>query len=323
MSNDRPVLGKHGRASPILSVSNVNNNNGYNGYNGYNSNNDYRRPKRGLGPLTFITNSNNENNNSNAYEQQESANIISLKITRPNGTPKSVIRKSAKHSPAIENVRREAAVYESLGPSHHIFPYEGSSLSMSPNSLGSNNARSAFSGSSNVYFNMEHMEGSTLADYMKVADIRLAEARDLITKTAEALKWLAKQGFTHGDIKLDNVYREKDGKIRIFDFGSSKSFLEHDNMQHANMWDVERDMTAFVTLIIEPLAPIVDRLHNVNKFMSGNVTSKPRPQQALINFYSAVIEEYGEKRGGKAKTRRTHKSRRSKTRKHKKTRHSK
>jgi serine/threonine protein kinase len=297
MSKDG-VLGKHGRASPNLSVL-INNNNDNN--NGYNSNNEFRRPK-GLGPLTFIGNSNN-NNNSNIYKQQESANIIPLKITRPNGTPKSVIRKSAKHSPAIENVRREAAVYETLGRSPYIFPYEGASLSMSPNSLASNNARSAFSGSSNVYFNMEHMEGSTLADYMKVTDIRLAEARDLITKTAKALRWLAAKGFTHGDIKLDNVYRDKTGKIRIFDFGSAKQFSANANMQHATLWDSARDIEAFVTWIITPLAPVVDKLRDVNLFAKPGTN----PQQSLDNFYSAVIREYGEKAGGKGHKTRKHK----------------
>lgn len=279
MSNVPPILGKHGRHN--LSNSN---------------NNSVKKPKLGLSPLSFL----GEN-----IDRQEIANIRRLTVTRSNGTPKTIMRKSAKYAPATNNVVREVAVYESLGSSPYIFPYEGSSTS--PNS--SNNARSAFSGPSNIYFNMEHMEGSTLADYMKTADIRLAEARDLITKTAYALKWLAKQGFTHGDIKLDNVYRDKTGKIRIFDFGSAKSFLEHDNMQHANMWDSARDMEAFVTWIIAPLAPVVDKLRDVNIFTKSGTN----PQQALNNFYSAVIREYGEKVGGKGR----------KTRKHKKTRHSK
>jgi serine/threonine protein kinase len=281
---------------------NNNNNSVYNS-NNENENKGYRRPKLGLNLSLMDKN-----------DIQESANIQQLTVRRPNGTPKTIMRKSAKYAPATNNVMREAAVYESLGTSPYIFSYEGSSGSPS----SSNNARSAFSNMSNVYFNMEHMEGATLADYKKTADIRLAEARTLITKTAEALRWLAEKGVTHGDIKLDNVYREKDGGIRIFDFGSSKTFLENPNMT-ATLWDVERDMTAFVKWIIEPIAPIVDRLINVNKFMSG----KPTPQEALINFYSAVIEEYGEKRGGKAKTRRTRKTRNRKTRKHKTTRYSK
>lgn len=284
MSNDRPTLGKHGRRN----LPNSNNNNSE--YNGD------KKPKLGLSPLNFL----GEN-----IDQQEIANIRRLTVTRSNGTPKTIMRKSAKYSPATKNVLHEAEVYKALGTSPYIFPYEGSSTS--PNS--SNNARSAFSGPPNVYFNMEHMEGSTLADYRKTADIRLAEARTLITKTAKALRWLATQGFTHGDIKLDNVYRDKTGKIRIFDFGSSKQFSANANMQHATLWDSARDMEAFVTWIIEPLAPIVDKLRHVNVFTKPGTN----PQDALNNFYSAVIREYGEKTGGKG----------HKTRKHKKIRYSK
>jgi serine/threonine protein kinase len=272
--------------------------------NSNNENNDFRRPKLGLNPLNFI----GEN-----VEQQERANVQPLTVKRHNGTPKSIMRKSAKYSPAINNVKHEAAVYEALGSSPYIFPYEG--LSLNSSSLNSNSSQSAFSNNPTVYFNMEHMEGSTLADYKKTADIRLAEARTLITKTAEALRWLAEKGFTHGDIKLDNVYREKDGGIRIFDFGSSKSFLENADMA----WDVERDMTSFVKWIIKPLIPGINKFEDVNKFIVGDIAT----QASLINFYSAVIEEYGEKTGGKAKTHQTRKTRNHKTRKHKKIRYSK
>lgn len=33
------------------------------------------------------------------------------------------------------------------------------------------------------------------------------------------LRWLAQQGYVHGDIKLDNFYRAADGRILLFDFG--------------------------------------------------------------------------------------------------------
>ena len=263
--------------------------NNLNSENGYNSNTPYPKIRRGITV-----------NTPQSPIQKQSANTTLLN--------NKTMRKSARYSPARENVEKEAAIYKTLDvyKSDYIFPYKGSSLN-SPTTTAS-----AFS---NVYFNMEHMEGSTLADYMKTMEIRLAEAHTLITKTAEALRWLAEKWFTHGDIKLDNVYREKDGGIRIFDFGSSKSFLENADMA----WDVERDMTSFVKWIIKPLIPGINKFEDVNKFIVGDIAT----QASLINFYSAVIEEYGEKTGGKAKTHQTRKTRNRKTRKHKTTRYSK
>ena len=67
-----------------------------------------------------------------------------------------------------------------------------------------------------VTIDFDWLDGEDVQKYLeKYPDDFLPIMRQILIQ----LRWLAQQGFIHGDIKLDNFYRTADGRILLFDFG--------------------------------------------------------------------------------------------------------
>ena len=73
-----------------------------------------------------------------------------------------------------------------------------------------------------VYLVMEYVQGSSLHEYMKAQpSSRLAEdaARSLIRQLLSILCYMHERGVSHRDSKLENIIIDKQGVIKLIDFG--------------------------------------------------------------------------------------------------------
>ncbi|MGH9335420.1 MAG: serine/threonine protein kinase, partial [Vicinamibacteria bacterium] len=76
---------------------------------------------------------------------------------------------------------------------------------------------------------MELIDGSTLQDLVeRQGPFGAAEALQIGITLCSALAAVHRQGLTHGDIKAQNVMREKGGRIVLMDFSSSRSIAKVD-----------------------------------------------------------------------------------------------
>ncbi|HET6498137.1 MAG TPA: serine/threonine-protein kinase, partial [Coriobacteriia bacterium] len=68
---------------------------------------------------------------------------------------------------------------------------------------------------------MEYVDGATLADLMSVADgpLTLDETAAVVEAVAEALEYAHDNGVLHLDLKPENVFVMRDGRVKVGDFG--------------------------------------------------------------------------------------------------------
>lgn len=217
------------------------------------------------------------------------------KIKNSSGAVRGIRKVVYAHSPGLfEPTRKEQVIYTTLkgtpGHERYILPYK----------QGSRNAGS-------VYLNFNWKDGSDLIDYLesrmksRSASLSTGERRDIIVRAATALKWLAEQGYIHGDIKFQNLYRDISGNIYLLDFGSASSIKSAQEIQ------IKREIGKF----IEMITPIADTVLTFNLTPYESDYSK-----AIIPFYDAIIRYYSNptQTGGRRyrrKTRRHAKKRRN------------
>jgi serine/threonine protein kinase len=69
------------------------------------------------------------------------------------------------------------------------------------------------------FFAMEHIEGESLADFIKRGDRSLERTIDLSIQICEGLDKAHRAGIIHRDIKPSNILIDRDGRAKILDFG--------------------------------------------------------------------------------------------------------
>ena len=74
----------------------------------------------------------------------------------------------------------------------------------------------------NFYLLMEFVDGLTLRQLLQSRKLAPEEALAIVPKICEALQYAHGQGIVHRDIKPENVLMDKEGRIKIADFGIAK-----------------------------------------------------------------------------------------------------
>lgn len=74
----------------------------------------------------------------------------------------------------------------------------------------------------NFYLLMEFVDGLTLRQLLHTRKLSPEEALAIVPKICEALQYAHEQGIVHRDIKPENILMDKDGRIKIADFGIAK-----------------------------------------------------------------------------------------------------
>jgi tRNA A-37 threonylcarbamoyl transferase component Bud32 len=72
------------------------------------------------------------------------------------------------------------------------------------------------------YLLMEYVDGVTLRQLLQTRKIAPEEALGIVPKICEALQFAHEQGVVHRDIKPENVLLDKQGRVKIADFGIAK-----------------------------------------------------------------------------------------------------
>ncbi|MDR0895222.1 MAG: SUMF1/EgtB/PvdO family nonheme iron enzyme [Prevotellaceae bacterium] len=82
-----------------------------------------------------------------------------------------------------------------------------------------------FEANNTAYIAMEHIEGTSLSEYVQSrGSLPEREAVDLIRQVAAALAYTHNQKIMHLDLKPANMLRRPDGIIKVIDFGLSKQY---------------------------------------------------------------------------------------------------
>jgi serine/threonine protein kinase len=72
------------------------------------------------------------------------------------------------------------------------------------------------------YLVMEFVDGLTLRQVIRNGKLSPAEALQIVPKICEALQYAHEQGIVHRDIKPENILLDKQGHVKIADFGIAK-----------------------------------------------------------------------------------------------------
>lgn len=72
------------------------------------------------------------------------------------------------------------------------------------------------------YFLMEFVDGPTLRDVVQAGQLAPEHALAIVPHLCDALQYAHDQGFVHRDIKPENILMDKDGAVKIADFGLSR-----------------------------------------------------------------------------------------------------
>jgi tRNA A-37 threonylcarbamoyl transferase component Bud32/TM2 domain-containing membrane protein YozV len=76
--------------------------------------------------------------------------------------------------------------------------------------------------SGRFYLLMEFVDGLTLRQLLQHGKLAPAEALNIVPKICEALQYAHEQGIVHRDIKPENILLDKQGRVKIADFGIAK-----------------------------------------------------------------------------------------------------
>ncbi|MBL8867210.1 MAG: serine/threonine protein kinase [Planctomycetia bacterium] len=79
------------------------------------------------------------------------------------------------------------------------------------------------------YFTMEYIPGGTLADRIKKGPIEARDAARLIADAADAVAAAHGQGIIHRDLKPSNILLDRDGTVKVTDFGLARH-ANHDEL---------------------------------------------------------------------------------------------
>jgi hypothetical protein len=220
--------------------------------------------------------------------------------------------------------KREIAVYQRLqgisGTEQYIMPYIGSTNISKMNQVES------------LFLNMGYLGGSDIIDYLKKnPGLPLEKRKKLIIKIAEALRWYSDQGFLHGDIKFDNLFRETNGNIRLIDLGLTLSLEDPIRIPYgtsgrmvridsARVGNIRNEMQTFRKNIIKELMSqeeITQELLNYLETAPDKIGLDLK--QTMNDFYTTIIaelEKSSSSSGGGTRRRHRHRKTHRKNRRH-------
>jgi serine/threonine-protein kinase len=79
------------------------------------------------------------------------------------------------------------------------------------------------------YFAMEYVDGASLATRILNQDLDLGECREIIRQTCNAISHLHSRNIIHRDIKPSNILINRQGYVKVTDFGISRARLGFDD----------------------------------------------------------------------------------------------
>jgi len=189
----------------------------------------------GLKKPTYDSNSNNENGHETQGKPARQNGPLNVGVTLENMLPENSIYRSEVffkiqrgERTGIRKIARRgkfgnsrddifATTVKELGIYKRIKKHDGWEQYILPFTEGG-----LIDKGSVVYLDFDYIEGLDLIEYNKKATD--AHKHSILAQVAHALKWCLEAGFSHGDIKPDNIHIEEvrgEPKARLFDFGEA------------------------------------------------------------------------------------------------------
>src|SRR2546423_10218389 len=77
------------------------------------------------------------------------------------------------------------------------------------------------------YFSMDYVDGQSLAELSRDQPLPVRQAAEYIRDAAEAVHYAHQQGTLHRDLKPSNILIDRQGRVRITDFGLAKKISDN------------------------------------------------------------------------------------------------
>ena len=81
-----------------------------------------------------------------------------------------------------------------------------------------------------TYMAMRYLDSGTLQDILRLGQLSLYEALDIMRQTCAGLDYAHRKGIVHRDIKPANVMIDDEGTVYLTDFGLAKAFRSSSNL---------------------------------------------------------------------------------------------
>lgn len=109
------------------------------------------------------------------------------------------------------------------------FLQEARSIAKFPEEPGIVKVRDYFEENDTAYIVMEYLEGETLSQHIRgKGKMEPAECVSLMVPVMRSLEKFHEAGMIHRDISPDNIMYQKNGTLKLMDFGSARYFANHD-----------------------------------------------------------------------------------------------
>jgi serine/threonine protein kinase len=93
-----------------------------------------------------------------------------------------------------------------------------------------------FEENSTAYMTMEYLEGHTLGEEIaQLGPLEEKTVQEIAHQLVDALEVVHRAGLLHRDIKPDNVFLADDGRVVLIDFGSARTFVSSQTVQHTRL----------------------------------------------------------------------------------------
>ena len=135
---------------------------------------------------------------------------VQLSLQRPVAV-KLLLQNLADHSEAIERFNRESLIIARLVNPHIIHVIDR-----------------GITAGGQPYFIMEFVEGTDLAVLIRQGKLNFNQKLNLCLQMCRAFAYAHKNGVIHRDIKPSNVLIDRDGNVRVLDFGIAQFYGDKD-----------------------------------------------------------------------------------------------
>ena len=152
---------------------------------------------------------------------------LDIRIAIKEYYPCGYVNRNNDHSNAVTVTTADSGDFFEKGKIR--FLQEARSIAKFPEEPGIVRVRDYFEENDTAYIVMEYLEGETLSQYVRGrGKMEASECISLMIPVMRSLEKFHQAGMIHRDISPDNIMYQKNGTLKLMDFGSARYFANHD-----------------------------------------------------------------------------------------------